>query len=109
MVSLMPLHLSKTAAAWLRALTAAFIVLWLVLLGGLDADHPAGFAPQLAWVLFGAAITLLLVMRNAAPPDEKCSFCFLPRANVRTLVAGPAVSICENCAPLCMSLIAEDF
>jgi ClpX C4-type zinc finger len=37
-----------------------------------------------------------------------CSFCAKSRAEVRKLVAGPAVHICDECVELCKSILAED-
>jgi len=36
-----------------------------------------------------------------------CSFCLKPDTEVRTLVAGPAVFVCDGCIDLCHQIISE--
>ncbi len=38
----------------------------------------------------------------------KCSFCGKPQAEVRRLIAGPGVYICDECIELCMDIIKDD-
>jgi ATP-dependent Clp protease ATP-binding subunit ClpX len=38
-------------------------------------------------------------------PEIACSFCGASRNEVRTLVAGPTVYICDGCVALCKELI----
>ncbi len=37
-----------------------------------------------------------------------CSFCGRSQHEVKKLIAGPAVFICDGCTLLCVSIIAED-
>ncbi|MDD2216977.1 MAG: ATP-dependent Clp protease ATP-binding subunit ClpX [Eubacteriales bacterium] len=39
----------------------------------------------------------------------KCSFCGKPQDQVRRLIAGPNVYICDECIELCSDIIAEEF
>src|SRR5580704_13521832 len=39
------------------------------------------------------------------PPIAACSFCLKPNTEVRRLVAGPGVFICDECVALCAQLI----
>jgi hypothetical protein len=39
--------------------------------------------------------------------DIHCSFCHKSRAEVRKIIAGPSVFICDECVELCDDLIAE--
>ncbi len=41
-------------------------------------------------------------------PDATCSFCGRKRAEVRKLVAGPNVNICDECVRLCDSLVKDE-
>lgn len=41
--------------------------------------------------------------------DFSCSFCGKPKAQVRKLIAGPGIYICDECVALCQSIIAEDW
>jgi hypothetical protein len=36
-----------------------------------------------------------------------CSFCFKPNTEVKRLVAGPAVYVCNECVDLCRKIISE--
>ena len=38
----------------------------------------------------------------------KCSFCGKPQDQVRRIVAGPGVYICDECGSLCQEIVAED-
>ena len=38
-----------------------------------------------------------------------CSFCGKPQEQVRRLVAGPGVFICDECVELCREIIEEDY
>jgi hypothetical protein len=40
--------------------------------------------------------------------DAPCSFCGKQQSQVRKLVAGPGVFICDQCIELCMEVIRED-
>ena len=37
-----------------------------------------------------------------------CSFCSKSEAEVRKLVSGPGVYICDQCVDLCVDIIAEE-
>ena len=37
-----------------------------------------------------------------------CSFCGKSQHDVRKLIAGPAVYICDECAELCMDIVREE-
>ncbi|MGN0672085.1 MAG: ClpX C4-type zinc finger protein, partial [Anaerovoracaceae bacterium] len=39
----------------------------------------------------------------------RCSFCGKPQGQVRRLIAGPDVYICDECVSLCQDIIAEGF
>jgi hypothetical protein len=43
-----------------------------------------------------------------APPVLHCSFCGKSQHDVRKLIAGPAVYICDECAELCIDIVRED-
>ncbi len=42
------------------------------------------------------------------PRMAKCSFCEKPQDQVRRIIAGPGVYICDECIMLCQEIIAED-
>ncbi len=39
----------------------------------------------------------------------RCSFCHKPQDQVRKLIAGPNVYICDECIELCSEIIEEEF
>ena len=46
---------------------------------------------------------------NIRPPRvAKCSFCDKPQDQVRRIIAGPGVYICDECIMLCQEIIADD-
>ncbi|MFO0615712.1 MAG: ClpX C4-type zinc finger protein [Polyangiaceae bacterium] len=42
------------------------------------------------------------------PPHASCSFCGKPQEQVRKLVAGPSVFICDECVGLCKEILAAE-
>src|SRR5215470_1367423 len=40
--------------------------------------------------------------------DRRCAFCGRPRQEVRKLVAGPNVFICDRCVIVCKQLLVDD-
>ncbi len=47
--------------------------------------------------------------RNQNEKSIKCSFCGKTQNNVKRIVAGPGVYICDECIELCKSIIEEDY
>ena len=51
-------------------------------------------------------------MANSSSGDSKntlyCSFCGKSQHEVRKLIAGPTVFICDECVELCMDIIREE-
>ena len=51
-------------------------------------------------------------MANSTTGDSKntlyCSFCGKSQHEVRKLIAGPTVFICDECVELCMDIIREE-
>jgi len=50
------------------------------------------------------------VLRHSSPANEplRCSFCTKSQNEVRKLVAGPKVYICDECIELCNDILAEE-
>src|SRR3954464_603419 len=46
--------------------------------------------------------------RREGQADRRCAFCGRPREEVRKLVAGPGVFICDRCIAVCRQLLAEE-
>lgn len=40
--------------------------------------------------------------------NVKCSFCGKTQENVRKIVAGPGVYICDECIGICKNIVEED-
>ena len=47
--------------------------------------------------------------RKARDKDLTCSFCGKPQKDVRKLIAGPSVYICDECVELCNDIITEEY
>jgi ATP-dependent Clp protease ATP-binding subunit ClpX len=49
-------------------------------------------------------------MSRKKPEGEglKCSFCNKSQRDVRKLIAGPTVYICDECVDICLDIIAEE-
>ena len=45
--------------------------------------------------------------RNEESRELRCSFCSKPRGQVRKLIAGPNVYICNECIDLCNHIISD--
>lgn len=49
--------------------------------------------------------------RKPSPPpggELRCSFCSKTRRDVRKLIAGPGVVICDECIEVCNDILADD-
>src|SRR5207237_8398011 len=46
--------------------------------------------------------------RRDGQPDRRCAFCGRPRHEVRKLVAGPGVFICDRCIAVCRQLLSDE-
>ncbi len=46
--------------------------------------------------------------KNDTPKSVRCSFCGKAQENVRKIVAGPGVYICDECVELCTSIIESE-
>ena len=46
--------------------------------------------------------------KNDVPKSVRCSFCGKAQENVRKIVAGPGVYICDECINLCNSIIENE-
>ncbi len=46
--------------------------------------------------------------KNDIPRNIRCSFCGKAQENVRKIVAGPGVYICDECVDLCTSIIEQE-
>ena len=46
--------------------------------------------------------------RNDEPKNVRCSFCGLPQDNVKKIIAGPGVYICDECINLCNGILESE-
>ena len=49
-----------------------------------------------------------MVTRETSSELLRCSFCNKSQREVRKLIAGPNVYICDECVDICLDIIAED-
>jgi hypothetical protein len=45
---------------------------------------------------------------NGSQPVLRCSFCYRDEHQVKKLIAGPTVFICDECIDFCNSIIVDD-
>jgi hypothetical protein len=81
------------------------------LLAALD-DPDASFAHHAAAyeTVATATDTITEALANATGTDlaTGCSFCGKPRLQLRKLIAGPGVYICDECVALCVEILEEE-
>jgi ATP-dependent Clp protease ATP-binding subunit ClpX len=53
-------------------------------------------------------LRIVMGYRSKDPSDRRCAFCGRPRQEVRKLVAGPNVYICDRCISVCRQLLIDD-
>ena len=46
---------------------------------------------------------------SSQDPSKRCSFCGRSAEEVRKLIAGPSVSICDECVDVCESILQDEF
>ncbi|MCI9063059.1 MAG: ATP-dependent Clp protease ATP-binding subunit ClpX [Clostridia bacterium] len=46
--------------------------------------------------------------KSNEPKNVRCSFCGLPQENVKKIIAGPGVYICNECISLCQGILESD-
>ena len=46
--------------------------------------------------------------RETGDDTLRCSFCNKSQRDVRKLIAGPTVYICDECVDICLDIIAEE-
>ena len=46
--------------------------------------------------------------KKDTPQNVRCSFCGKTQENVRKIVAGPGVYICDECVELCTNIIEAE-
>ena len=46
--------------------------------------------------------------KNDTPKSVKCSFCGKTQENVKRIIAGPGVYICNECVELCNEIIENE-
>ena len=48
------------------------------------------------------------LFKKKSPKEAKCSFCGKNRDQVKKLITGPSVYICNECVDLCNEVLRED-
>jgi hypothetical protein len=72
---------------------------------GLDQ---AALTSEIAHRLGGDAEPAALVSAPADDDARHCSFCGKPRDEVAKLIAGPGITICDQCVELCNRIIGDE-
>jgi len=92
-----------------------FSCLFLIAIGLVLLTAPRGSSIDFLWLLGGGcilsgAISLEPVLRTRFVRSKilRCSFCNKSQRDVRKLIAGPQVLICDECVDICVTIIEED-
>ena len=93
-----------TGAAQLAGLLSALVLVVLPVFVPIATPLWLGIVCSLGTL----AVMLALLAVRVVLPDASCSFCRKSRRDVKRLVAGPGVSICDECVGLCAQVITEE-
>ena len=63
---------------------------------------------SLVWPFLDGGVEQEIADSDAEPGELHCSFCGKNQAEVKKLIAGPSVYICEECVGLCNEIIATE-
>ena len=66
---------------------------------------------RLGLTVFGAPMFRRRAKQTSKAPEHRnlrCSFCNKSEDDVRKLIAGPTVFICDECVQVCVDIIADD-
>ena len=106
------LRQSASRYRWFELFVCLFLIAWgFLMLLGLPRD---AWSPWWAWFAGGsilsgsASLGILLREQFARPGVLRCSFCNKSQGNVKKLIAGPKVHICDECVAICLTILAED-
>jgi tetratricopeptide (TPR) repeat protein len=100
------LLVSKRTQVWL--LRASLLGM---LLGGalitVSVDQPKALA--MAATLLVLVLAAVVLVLRARTPEAACGLCRATRAQVKTLVTGSSLAVCDQCAPLTLGVVTEYF
>jgi hypothetical protein len=107
-------HLRQSASRyrWFELFTCFFLISWGFLI--LFRVPRGEWSSWWAWfaggsILAGAAnLGIVLRERFGRPGTLRCSFCNKSQRDVKKLIAGPRVYICDECVDICLTIIKED-
>lgn len=94
-----------------------FICVFLIAFGFFLVSGAARVLGSVGWIgLLGAgcilsglpSLELLLRARFVGSRSLRCSFCNKSQHEVRKLIAGPRVHICDECVAVCVTIITKD-
>ena len=106
------LRKSGSRYRWFELFTCLFLVAWgFFILLKFPHDQ---WTPWWAWFaggsIFAGATNLGVVFLDRFTRGRvlRCSFCNKSQRDVKKLVAGPRVFICDECVDICVTIIQED-
>ena len=97
---------------WFELFVCLFLIAWgfLILLGVPRSEWSIWWACFGGASILGGSMELGVVLRSRFRRRAilRCSFCNKSQHDVRKLVAGPGVYICDECVDICVAVIRED-
>jgi hypothetical protein len=106
------LRQSRSRYRWFELFICLFVILWGFLI--LPRVPREVWSSWLTWfagasILWGTAnLGIVLLERFGRPTPLRCSFCNKGQRDVKKLIAGPRVYICDECVDICLTIIKED-
>jgi hypothetical protein len=107
-------HLRQSASRyrWFELFTCLFLVSWgfLILFRVPKGEWSAWWAWFAGGSILAGAMNLGIVLRErfGRLRTLRCSFCNKSQRDVKKLIAGPRVYICDECVEICLTIINED-
>jgi hypothetical protein len=107
-------HLRQTASRyrWFELFSCLFLISWgfFILLRVPRETWSSWWAWFAGGSILSGAANLGIVLRErfGRPKFLWCSFCHKTQRDVKKLIAGPNVYICDECVDICLAIIKED-
>jgi hypothetical protein len=107
-------HLRKSSSRyrWFELFTCVFLIAWGFFI--MLRLPPGEWSPWWAWfaggsILAGSAnLGIVFLAQFPGRRVLRCSFCNKSQRDVKKLIAGPRVFICDECVDICVTIITEE-
>ncbi len=105
-------YLRKSASRyrWVELFTCLFLVAWgfFIMLRLPRSEWSVWWAVFAGGsILSGSANLGIVLLQFSRRKNLRCSFCNKSQHDVKLLIAGPRIFICDECVDICITIIAE--